>query len=732
MKNNILNRFAFKDLKIHKKDSMSLLIMIFISSFIIFTISFVSQTYSKEKYEEYQYKHGTYTYYTYDFDNNIEGTSIEIYDKFVPLTSFDYCVFENYGIDFNGIRLMGLNGNPDVVGIHLTEGRFPENKNEIILNVKYLEQYNLDYAIGDVFDLLYRQDFEPFYKEIGENIETRVKVVGFIEGTSDYPLIVKLDNPINCQLFFATPHNAKVTGDRSTTNDAQMHLYRNYNVDDLYSISSVAYKLGIVEVLTVIISMILIYSISVISFDKKQRDYTLLRSIGITQKQLYYIIFIQTLMLSFIPLILSIVIHYILSVVMNVETTVNLYLWNIFKIIFIVFIGYFLPAHSITRQSLTGSFEGSEFQVFYYQYKKRHIMRPFYLGYRQLISSKKSTALKIILLSLVCIQILDIVRALSIEINKIEKTENRYNVAYYIKDGYTSSKDNWDAINEHASHIYALPYVELSGENRFPIYCDNENVKDYYGYEISPKEGECLINGYNLITFKDNFSDTFVFDEYTDYVVLNKADYDRYKQQGEYMNLILVFDSIQQRTTMFKNMSDRLNDIFEDSAVEIDYLNYDVLNKDYLLNYNEDSIANINFNYLPNNYVELSKIEEINEKSYILTMSLIVIYVFLSSLDIFHQKEDIGTYQLIGMSFKEIKSIYFYKSLIISFVSIVCAGGCYLLKYYEYARYQNIYQYFVIPPVITIIIVFVTIWFIVYPLSFILKKDAFENKLTRD
>ena len=66
MKNNILNRFAFNDLKIHKKDSMSLLIMIFISSLIIFTISFISQTYNKEKYDDHQplayYEGGKHAY----------------------------------------------------------------------------------------------------------------------------------------------------------------------------------------------------------------------------------------------------------------------------------------------------------------------------------------------------------------------------------------------------------------------------------------------------------------------------------------------------------------------------------------------------------------------------------------------------------------------------------------------------------------------------------------------
>ena len=735
MKNNILNRFAFNDLRTHKKDSMSLLIMIFIASLIIFTISFISQTYSKEKYDEYQYKYGTYTYSFVSFDNNIEGTSVEMYNEFIPLSSLEYCVLENYGTDFNGIRLFNFNGNPDVVGIHLKEGRFPENENEIVLNERYLEEYDFDYTIGDVINLIYKKDFEFFYKEKREIFECQVKVVGFIEGTSDYPVVVNMDEPINYHLYFATPHNAKVTDNKSTTTDVHMNFIRNNKVDQLYSISSIAYKLGIVEVLTFVIIMTLIYSLSIISFEKKQRDYTLLRSIGITQKQLYYIVFIQTLMLSVFPILFSSIIHYLFSMIMHVGTSLDIYLWNIFKILAIVFVGYFIPAHSITRQSLIGSFEEPEFRHFYYQYKKLHTMRPFYLGYRQLIASKKQALLKIVLIALVCMQIPDITSTLLGEKNKIVKTTNRYNVAYYIKDDNMAHKDKWEFMNEYVSDIHFLKYMETPGNYRYPIYCDSEDVRDYYQYQIIPQAGECLINGYRLISFKDNFDDEFVFDETTDYIVLNKADYERYyeryKRYGEYHNVIFTFDSIQQRNAMFKNVSYKLNDIFEKHSIYVDHHNYDVLNKEYILNYT-DHISNINFTYLPNHFMELSKVEENNDKPYILTMSLIIVYIFLSSLDTLHHKEDIGTYQLMGMIFKEIKAIYIYKSLLIGIIGLVFGSGCYLLKYYEYVRYQTIYQYLVIPPIITIIALIIIIYLSLLPINFVLKREAFDNKLTRD
>ena len=97
MKNNILNRFAFNDLRTHKKDSMSLLIMIFIASLIIFTISFISQTYNKEKYDEYKQKYGTYSYYSTEFDGSIEGKEIELFGEDIPLSQLDYAVLEKYG-----------------------------------------------------------------------------------------------------------------------------------------------------------------------------------------------------------------------------------------------------------------------------------------------------------------------------------------------------------------------------------------------------------------------------------------------------------------------------------------------------------------------------------------------------------------------------------------------------------------------------------------------------------
>lgn len=710
MKNNILNRFAFNDLKIHKKDSLSLLIMIFISSLIIFTLSFISQTYNKEKYDEYKQKYGTYSYYSTEFDGSIEGKEIELFGEDIPLSQLDYAVLEKYGNDLNGHTLLMINGNPEVVGVQLSKGRFPENTNEIIINERYLKEYNCDYDIDDMIELTYIDELYPYYTK--GNIKTReVKIVGFINELSDYPLVVKLDKPIDYQLYFATPNNAESNSHSVSNEGGFLSLARNTNVDKLYTMSTVAYTLALAEIVTFIISVTLIYSVSIVSFEKKQRDYTLLRSIGITQKQLYYIVFIQTLILSAIPVLFACIIHYIASMIINTGVSLDIYLWNIFKVITIVFVGYFIPAHSITRQSLLGSFEGVEFRRFYYQYKKLHKMRPFYLGYRSLIALKKPAFLKIILLAVISFQILDLTSQNSLDENKPVQTGYQYNMAYYINSKPLPSEDSWDFMKEYTNHIYILPCIENSGESRIYIYSDTQDVKNFYKYQYNVDEGKCLINGERLVDLKDNFDNTFVFDESTRYVVLHKNDYERYKMNWESQNVIFVFDSFQQKNNMLKSVSSKLSSILLKNTVSIDELNYNLMYKQYL---------------------ESQKPIETNLKVYIFLMSLIVVYIFLFSLESLHHKEDIGTYQLIGMTSKEIKHVYFYKSFIISFVGFILGGIYYMLTYYSLIRSKDVINYLVLPPIITWIVLMVIIVLSLISLHTVLKGSGFDNKLTRD
>ena len=68
-----------------------------------------------------------------------------------------------------------------------------------------------------------------------------------------------------------------------------------------------------------------------------------------------------------------------------------------------------MPARGATRRALSGSFESTEFQYFYYRYKKLHQMRPMYLGWRQLVNNKKQMIFKIIFVFIASLMMMSII-----------------------------------------------------------------------------------------------------------------------------------------------------------------------------------------------------------------------------------------------------------------------------------------------------------------------------------
>ena len=81
-------------------------------------------------------------------------------------------------------------------------------------------------------------------------------------------------------------------------------------------------------------------------------------------------------------------------------------------------------------------------------------MVAFYLGYRQLIASKKPAFLKIVLLAIISFQILNLVCNYSLKENKTTEPANQYNMAYYIKSEQLPDKAVWDFMKEYTSDVH--------------------------------------------------------------------------------------------------------------------------------------------------------------------------------------------------------------------------------------------------------------------------------------
>ena len=122
----------------------------------------------------------------------------------------------------------------------------------------------------------------------------------------------------------------------------------------------------------------------------------------------------------------------------------------------------------------------------------------------------------------------------------------------------------------------------------------------------------------------------------------------------------------------------------------------------------------------------------------ILIVSMAIIYIYQMYFELYKQREDIGSFQLLGMTHLEIESIYIYQSLIMIVIGFILGMIYNLLDLYY--TFQSLYelQYVLSFDKMMIVIVFglmiICIVFIlsVLPLKRIVKNDAFTNKNVRE
>ena len=130
MKSSVLNQFVIKDLYNHKKDFAIMAIVIFIASMIAFSFTLFSEISSAYHLKDYQYNKGTYTYVS---DQIIQNQALYLNGNIVFVENLPHAHTYVMGRDLKDEIIYAYEGNEDVIGVHLIQGRFPQNKNEMIV-----------------------------------------------------------------------------------------------------------------------------------------------------------------------------------------------------------------------------------------------------------------------------------------------------------------------------------------------------------------------------------------------------------------------------------------------------------------------------------------------------------------------------------------------------------------------------------------------------------------------
>ena len=134
-----------------------------------------------------------------------------------------------------------------------------------------------------------------------------------------------------------------------------------------------------------------------------------------------------------------------------------------------------------------------------------------------------------------------------------------------------------------------------------------------------------------------------------------------------------------------------------------------------------------------NNY---SMYQNVDDKTLIGKMVLIiiigVIYIYTSAFELYKSKEDIGTYQLLGCRLPEMMLMYLTQVIVIVVSGFIFGGCAALLELIYNYGYIHAWYFYIIPIFVCVLIMLVIGSIALTPMIILVRRNAFENKLTRD
>lgn len=722
MKDNMLNKFALRDLKTHKKDTIAIMITVMIISLIIMIISWLTPIFLNQRYLDYRAQYGTYTYSgIFENQEDLDKLQVIVDGKTYQLDDLDVCYQYHIGETLTGCQLVSLRGQTDILSIQVIEGRFPQSEDEIALPKSELERWGYDKTLN--------QDIELSYISSRGSYKKTYHVVGLIgevkEGSERLAVIQSKDD--------YTYGDVYIGNDLKIDNSEEIGLFQDITFEE-FQLSGLSQGLyiGAIELIVIIAGIVILYGITMAGFERKVKDYTLLRSIGITHRQMNYIVLLQTFIISAIPAMIVMIFVFVLSMFITsyhgilLPFDLSAMIMQYIMILFISLLSYFMPARKSLRRSLTGAFDNQEHQYIYYRYKKIHQLNSLYLGYRQLIGFKRKSLTKLILLFVAVLFLSSYIYPYFYPpLQEIYHDTTNIRSIYSIDDEFGEIDiPKKEEIDMYQPYTQSILYTEMIDEWRESIYPCNYEVKQYYQVD-DLEEGEVYV------------SDTYLKDLYEGY------------HKGDRI-------SICQRDFVIKEIiqnEDALCLIHEQDFLQIDdnYSRYLLVKMDF------ESKAQRRQFFLEQyqNFGELRR--EIYAQYYIDNENLrddehtiqadmsdlligcmaLFIFAYQYMFELFKQKEDIGSFQLLGMTKKEIGMIYFYKVFIIVFIAFVIAT-LYKLEdihlSYQMAYVLKIFKFSVlVKPISLVLLVMIGVCLVsVMPIVMILNNSGLENKNLKD
>lgn len=340
---NIFQKVTLKNLKENRTRTLVTIIGIILSA-----AMFTAVTVSVSSLLHYLIRHTIYN------DGSWYGSAYSLPLEKVTETAKDTSVEQTAAVELLGFSMLDDSQNPnkpylcvygidtgftDMLPVHLTKGRMPENSSEILLPAHLKENGGITYNLQDVLTLTlgkrtapdgtvldtrmgyYPEDSELFPETLSDTSSRTYTVTGFYERPSfedysapGYTALTVSDMPADgiYDIYLRTS-SAKDINSFMETHFSDYGYTSNYSLLRLYGYSGESsyntILTGLAAILTGIImfgSISLIYNAFSISISERTRQFGLLASIGATRKQLTGSVLFEAFSLSIIGIPLGV------------------------------------------------------------------------------------------------------------------------------------------------------------------------------------------------------------------------------------------------------------------------------------------------------------------------------------------------------------------------------------------------------------------------------------------
>lgn len=415
--NKTILEMAYRHIKHHQRQYLFLCAFIFIMSLAFHMYILCMQSYNQMQKYAYEQEYGSWykCYVVEDMHKTLEQLS--------QTKDVEYHFLYQFAYDKNNMTVgFGDEGFYDFCQVSLTDGRFPENDDEVVVSDEF------SYEIG-----------QHIYISTSDQIQ-EMEIVGIVHNSQ----------PIFCDLYVASQEQYGGAFLYSDTTLSIMEEFYEYDTNQYgydHNKAWVDFDTSMSQMsvfLQAICLMALIFILLTTTLLKKRvKEFALLRAIGMTTKQLFLMILYEMTFCSLIAIFLSTllapllsypIIHYFSLSLGFYEYVFSLpvYCFYTFMILLCVLAFFIYPAIRSSSQALSGAFDGKQFYYFDVRAKSLKYLYKWRIAWREWKGYKKMNFVFVICICLCSVPFLT---------NQIidyhnECTESMSISTYDIKDRY--------------------------------------------------------------------------------------------------------------------------------------------------------------------------------------------------------------------------------------------------------------------------------------------------------